>query len=151
MNQNTVHAEPLVVRQVFAQWTIAVPPAFDETFVAKDGYWHAWDAHRSVSLTSLVITDRKGRRISAREILRQIVKVMPKEHGEPVVLPAGLEGWAVTIAAEPSARASRAISGIVAVEGTALVATITADDLSWATDVWLSIRRCRAPRTPGDA
>jgi hypothetical protein len=51
------------------------------------------------------------------------------------------------ITPQQPAHASRAITGIIAVDGTALVATITSDDLSWAAIVWLSLRR---GRTPGD-
>ncbi len=139
------------VRQVFPGWAITVPLAFDEVFLAKDGYWHAWDEHRSVSLTSVAFLDEKGRRPSARRILKKIAKVMPRDAGEGVAAPANLAGWAAVISPAQPARATRAISGIVAVEGRALLATITADDLIWATVVWLSIRR-QIPRRPaGDA
>jgi len=56
-------------------------------------------------------------------------------------MPEGLNGWAVIVAQEQPARASQAILGIVAVDGDLLIATVTADDLAWATDVWRSIRR----------
>jgi hypothetical protein len=132
-------AEPTIVRQVFPHWSITIPAGFDETFVEKDGYWHAWDAHRSVSLTSVVITDRRGRPVAAHRILKRF----PAEPGERVAMPPGLDGWAVVVAPPQPARASRAISGIVAIDGRVLVATVTAEDRSWAVDVWRSISNTR--------
>jgi len=128
--------EPLVVRQVFPTWWIAVPDTFADTFVAEGDYWHAWDDHRSVSLTSIVLTDRRGRPVKARRILRRL----PAIPGEPIALPVGLIGRAGIIDQEPPARAARAISGILVVDGRALITTVTADDLGWAEAVWLSIR-----------
>lgn len=129
-------AEPTVTRQLFAHWSITIPVAFEETFVHGDGYWHAWDDCRSVSLTSLVIADRKKRPVPSRQILEQF----PAGPGRRVAMPTGLDGWAVIAAAEQPARASRAISGFMAVDGRVLIATVTADDLAWATGVWHSIR-----------
>jgi hypothetical protein len=140
--------EPMVVRQVFPRWAITIPAEFDETFLAEAGYWHAWDERRSVSLTSLAISDRHGRRVSANLILKHVANLILIEGDECLAMPAGLIGRAVITTREQPARASRAITGIIAIEGTALLATITSDDLSWATIVWLSIRRSR---TPGDA
>lgn len=148
MDQVVAAAEPMVVRQVFRRWAITIPADFDETFLAEDGYWHAWDERRSVSLTSVAISDRHGRRVSAARILKRIVNLIPVEGGDRLPMPTGLDGWAVIITPEQPARASRAVTGIIAVDGTALIATITSDDLSWAMTVWLSIRR---GRTPGDA
>lgn len=125
--------EPSVVRQAFPQWLITIPAGFEESFVQKDGYWHAWDAQRSVSLTSLLIADRRGRPVPAHRILKRF----PAVPGERAALPPGLDGWAVVVA-QP-ARAARAISGIVAVHGRALIATVTAEDLTWALGVWQSI------------
>ena len=148
MDQVVSAPEPMVVRQVFPRWTITIPADFDETFLAEDGYWHAWDERRSVSLTSVAISDRHGRRVSAARILKRIVNLIPVDGDEHLPMPAGLDGWAVTVTTQQPARASRAITGIIAVDGTVLVATITSDDLSWAMAVWLSVRR---GRTPGDA
>ena len=148
VEQEVAADEPMVARQVFRRWAIAIPDHFDETFLAEDGYWHAWDEHRSVSLTSLAISDRHRRRVSAKRILKRIVNLIPIDAEGHLAMPAGLEGWAVTITPVRPARASRAISGIIAVDGSVLVVTITSDDLSWATIVWLSIRRTL---TPGDA
>lgn len=56
-------------------------------------------------------------------------------------MPTGFDGWALDVEAEQPARASRAISGLIAVDGGVLIATVTADDCDWATGVWWSIRR----------
>ena len=53
---------------------------FAETFVEKDRYWHACDEHRSVSLTSMVITE-DGRPVPADAIARQLSPVLD---GTPV-------------------------------------------------------------------
>jgi len=127
--------EPTVIRQVFVLWSIRIPASFEETFVHEDDYWHAWDANRSVSLTSIVVTDR-GRPVGAGEILRTI----PPPAGEPVATPPGLVGWAVEAPAAPRTRAPRSISGVIATDGRLLLATITGDDPRWTTATWLSIR-----------
>ena len=143
MTRDVAQAEPMVVRHVFARWSIAIPLDFAESFVAKDEYWHAWDERRSVSLTSLILSDRRGRPVSADRIVKQI----PAERGERVAMPAGLDGWAAVVTPPQPARASRAIAGIIAVNGAVLAATVTSDDLTWATAVWLSIHRRPAPST----
>lgn len=127
--------EPTVIRQVFALWSIRIPASFEETFVHGDDYWHAWDADRSVSMTSIIVTDR-GRPVGVRELLRTI----PPLAGEPVDTPPGLVGWAVAVPAAQPARAPRAISGVIAIDGRLLLATITGDDLGWTTSTWQSIR-----------
>jgi hypothetical protein len=132
--------EPSVVRQVFAVWSIRIPASFEETFVHGDDYWHAWDPHRSVSLTSLVVSDR-GRPVGAQELLRTF---MPSP-GDPVATPQGLAGWAVAAPAAQPARASRAISGVLATHGRVLLATITGEDPGWTISTWLSIRHGAAP------
>ena len=134
-------AEPTVVRRVFETWSIEVPASFAETFVAADSYWHGYDDHRSVSLTSLHVTD-KGRPVSAERISRQL----PPLDGLPVdELPPGLIGRAARIATVKSARASQALSGLLATEGRLLIVTITGDDLEWTQRVWRSIRNLSAP------
>jgi hypothetical protein len=127
--------EPTVIRQVFALWSIRIPASFEETFVHGDDYWHAWDADRSVSLTSIVVTDR-GRPVGPGELLR----TFPPLTGDPVATPPGLVGWAVAAPAVQPARASRAISGVIATDGRLLLVTITGDDPNWTTATWLSIR-----------
>ena len=136
MGYIAAHAEPTVVRQVFPHWSITIPAAFAENFVEEDGYWHAWDARRTVSLTSLLITDRRGRPVTSRRILKRF----PTEPGDRVAMPPDLDGWAVGSAQQEPARASRAISGLIAMHGRVLIATVTAEDLAWAAGVWQSIR-----------
>jgi hypothetical protein len=130
-------AEPTIIRRVFPHWSITIPAAFEETFVHEDGYWHAWDERRSASLTSLVIADQRKQPVPSRRILERF----PAEPGSRVAMPTGLNGWAVNVALDQPARASQAISGLVVVDGGVLIATVTADDLAWATGVWRSIRR----------
>lgn len=133
--------EPTIVRRVFALWSIRIPASFEETFVHGDDYWHAWDLNRSVSLTSIVVTDR-GRPVRARKLLR----TFPPLTGDRVATPPGLQGWAVVAPVVQPARASRAISGVIATDGRLLLATITGDDLGWTTSTWLSIRHGDALR-----
>ena len=120
-------------------WSIRIPASFGETFVREDDYWHAWDPNRSVSLTSIVVTDR-GRLVEAAELLQ----TSPPLAGEPVPTPPGLVGWARAAPAAHRARASRAISGVIATDGRLLLATITGDDARWTTATWLSIRHGEA-------
>jgi hypothetical protein len=128
--------DPTVVRQVFPNWSITIPSTFAETFVEADGYWYAGDGRRSVSLTSLLINDRRGRPVGSRSVLKRF----PATPGERVGMPSGLEGWAVVITQPPPARTARAISGLIVLHGRVLIATVTADDLAWAASVWRSIR-----------
>jgi hypothetical protein len=128
--------EPTVERHVFPTWFIRIPRRFAETYVASDGYWHGYDERRSVSLTSVVVTERR-RPVAADRILKQA----PSLDGVPVdVMPPGLLGRAATSSADPDARASQILSGLLAIEGRILLVTITSDDLEWARRVWLSIR-----------
>lgn len=144
MDMKLAGVEPTLVRQVLPHWSITIPAALAETFVVEDGYWHAWDDRRSVSLTSFTVADRRDRAVAARRILKRL----PAPPGERVAMPHNLRGWAVAIAAEQPARASRSISGFVAIDGRVLIATVTADDLEWATDVWRSIRAEPGPVEP---
>jgi hypothetical protein len=136
MRSVAASSEPTIVRQVFPHWWITIPTSFSETFVADDGYWHAWDVRRSVSLSSIVITDGGGGTLRKAQILAQI----PAPRGKPVAMPPGLDGWAVIIRPPKPMRASRAISGMIAVDERLLLATVTADDLAWAAKVWQSVR-----------
>ena len=131
-----VHSGWYVLRRVFEGWSIMIPASFDETFVHEHNYWHAYDEHRSVSLTSLLITDDRGP-VGADAIVQQI----PPSNGSPVdQLPVGLVGWAMTADAPQPAKASRILSGMLATDGRVLLVTITSDDLDWAREVWLSIQ-----------
>ena len=125
----------MVVRRVYGAWSIEIPASFAETFIDGDNYWHAYDATRSVSLTSIVLTDG-DQPVEASRILREI----QPELGTPIdEIPAGLAGWAFTSDAPPGARASRLLSGMVAIDGRMLLTTVTSDDLEWARRIWLSI------------
>jgi hypothetical protein len=109
----------------------------EETWLPEEGYWHAFDARRSVSLSSIEITDG-SRPVSAAEMIEQ---GLPRPDGTPVEqMPAGLTGQAAIIATVPPALASRALSGVLVTEGRVLIATITTDDLDLARRIWLSIR-----------
>lgn len=136
MSNVTAPVEPTVIRQVFPHWSITIPAALAKTFVEEDGYWHAWDIRRSVSLTSLLINDRRGRPVTSRKILKRFTA----EPGDRVAMPPGLDGWAVVITQQQPTRASRAISGLIVRHGRVLIATVTAEDLAWAAGVWQSIR-----------
>lgn len=141
MRQLDVLVPSSLTRRVFSAWSIDIPAAMEETFVGEDSYWHAWDRHRSVSLTSVVMTDL-GQPVPAVAIARRF----PALDGEPVAeLPPGLLGRAAIIDTEQPAKASKALTGLLAVYGRALVVTITSDDLSWARQTWRSIRTHIAP------
>lgn len=147
--------EFISVRRVFPRWSIDIPAEFDETYIGEDGCWHAWDEARSVSMTSVLIEDEHGP-VSAVEIARRLLPVegaglggRPPTDGEPVELPPGLAGWAVAGPAVEPARASRAISGILVVDGATLIATVTANDVDWARRTWLSIRHHQPPTLRG--
>jgi hypothetical protein len=133
--------EPTITRQVFEAWSIAIPVPFAETFVHEDSYWHAWDQHRSVSLSSITLTDRKGRPATESEVASQFPRVKRAPVDE---MPPGLSGRAEIVAVKHG-RASQALSGLLAAPGRALVVTITSDDLAWARTTWLSIRTYAAP------
>lgn len=127
------------IRRVFPSWSLSVSPSFDERHVDDgNGYWHAWDDDRSVSLTSMWINDEHGQPVPAAELARTM---QPLVEGDPVSeLPHGLVGWAIAAPAPQPARASRMLQGVLAVNGRVLLVTITGDDPAWAREVWLSIR-----------
>lgn len=141
--QPDVRAPDTIARRVFAPWSVALPVSFAETFVEEDDYWHAWGTDRSLSLSGFAVTDERGP-VAAESIVRQ----MTPPDGTPVeVVPPGLLGWAVQTDADPPARASRILSGMLAADGRALLVTITSDDLEWARRTWLSIRCHAVDRT----
>ena len=123
-------------RRVYPSWSIELPRSFRETFVTEGGYWHAYDLDHSVSLTSMELTDR-GRPVPARSVVR---RMRPPKGDAIDVLPPGLLGWGVFGDADADARASRRLSGMLAIDGRVLITTITSDDLAWLRTVWLSIR-----------
>jgi hypothetical protein len=133
--------EPTIERRVFEAWSIQVPAVFAETFVHEDDYWHGYDEHRSVSLTSVLLSER-GQPASAERILDQLGPL----DGSPIdQLPPGLLGYAATSEATQPARAGRVLQGLLATYGRVLVVSITSDDPDWALRAWLSIRSHPAP------
>ena len=127
-------------RRVFAAWSLEVPVNFAETFIKDNGYWHAYDEHRSISLTSLTLEDERGP-VSADEICRQLRTTGELQGDGPSdELPQGLLGWSSVAPAPSSSRASRLLQGVVVTNGRVLLATITSDDLDWAVGIWRSIR-----------
>ncbi len=137
MAATTTHPERTSLRRVFPTWSIEIPASFRETFIQQDGYWHGYDAQRSVSLTSVAVSDDRHP-VSAERIERDM---RPAVEGKRVdELPDGLRGWAVTASAPALARASRMLTGVLITEGRLLLATITSEDLAWARAIWLSIR-----------
>ena len=134
------------IRRVFPHWSITFPVSFEETFVEEDGYWHAWDENRSISLTSMAIADRRGRQATREELLETM---LPPLSGTPLDdRPPGLSGVAAYGPIEQPARASSALTGVLPVDGRILLATITSDDFEWARETWVSIRHHPGPGSP---
>lgn len=126
-------------RRPYPGWSIEVPDAFDEAFVREgEGYWHAWTGDRSISLTSIFLTE-SGRKVPAAQIAEHTRAIADPKH-RPVELPPDLVGWAGTGPAEPGSIASRIVTGGLAVDGNLLIVTITSDDPVWALATWRSIR-----------
>ena len=130
------HTEQTIDRRVFMGWSIAIPIGMEEAFIEKDGYWHAWSDGRSISLSSIVVRDRQGHAVPARQILAK----SPPIHGEVVPVPSDLPGWARSIEVPDVSWADRAISGMLVVDGNVLIVTVTSDDSDWNRSVWRSIR-----------
>ena len=139
--------ELAIVKQVFETWWIELPAGFDETWVDEGGYWHAWDDHRSISVSSTILVDREtDRPVPTVEIIDQFTGML---EGEPIDdLPPGLHGAATIITTDGESRASRALTGYLASDGRVLIATITSDDLDWAKRIWRSIGYRPAPVRP---
>ena len=131
-----LRTELTVDRRVFSGWSIAVPIGMEEAFIADDGYWHAWSEGRTISLSSIVLTDRRGDAVPARKIL---AKTPPME-GEETAVPNDLPGWARSIERPDVSPGARAISGILVVDGNVLLATVSSEDPDWNRSVWRSIR-----------
>lgn len=151
MTPFAIDIEPSVLRQIFPAWWIEIPATFEETFVTEGGYWHAWHADRSVSVTSTVLTNASGPG-RAEEIAEMFPDILPDCGGSPVdEVPPGLLGRA-TFGPVPEealpARAGHALSGVLAMDGRIAVVTITTDDEAWARRVWMSIRGVAAPLPP---
>lgn len=133
------HIQHTFERRVFQGWSIALPVGMEETFIADDGYWHAWSDDRSISLSSIVITDRRGAPVAALDILERATPI----DGKVVALSDDLPGWARSIRLPKGSRANRAISGMLAVDGNVLLITVTSDDDDWSLWVWRSIKHHR--------
>ena len=144
MIESDAPVERTITRRVFEAWSVEIPATFAETFVDDGSYWHAYDEERSVSLSSILLSDANGP-VSADRIAREL----PSLEGTPLdELPAGLIGQAATGPAVQPAKAALIFSGLLAVDGRLLIATITSDDPDWARRVLLSIRSHPAPLAP---
>ena len=133
--------EHTITRLVFEAWSVEIPATFAETFVDEGSYWHAWDDDRSVSLSSILISDEDGP-VRADRIVRELPSLEGSALDE---LPRGLIGQASTGPAVQPAIAAHILSGVLAVDGRLLIATITSDDMEWARRIWRSIRSHDAP------
>jgi len=141
MNALAVGPTLIEHRRVFASWSIDVPTWFEEIFVRRDSYWHAWDEDRSISLSSVILSDEHDRSPTAVEILTTMTADAIAPDGDPIAeLPPGLPGWAVIVPTQPPARAGRALHGTLALDGRVLLVTITSDDAEWRSRIWRSIR-----------
>jgi hypothetical protein len=129
--------EWLIVRRVFLTWSISVPPGFEESF-ERQRYWHARDAGRRVSLTSMVVADEST---GAPGLIDTVIADMPLE-GDPIPdLPEGLPGRATVQRTRVDGLGrTTLLQGVVGVPGRFLLATITSNDLEWAMQTWTSIR-----------
>lgn len=148
----TLPVEPSIVIQVLTAWWIEIPAAFDATFVHQGVYWHAWDEHRSVSMSSTVLTNElgPGRASDLAALLPELLPALPGASRVDEV-PPGLLGRATygpVPDGEGPARASHVLSGLLAMDGRIAVVTITSDDEAWARRVWMSIRGVPAPIEP---
>jgi hypothetical protein len=128
--------ERTITRRIFEAWSVEIPVTFAETFVDDGSYWHAYDELRSVSLSSILLSDAQGP-VSAERIVRELPALEGRALEE---MPSGLIGQAATGPAVQPAKAARMLSGLLAVDGRLLIATITSDDPDWACRVWRSIR-----------
>lgn len=136
--------EGTVTRRVFEAWSIDIPATFAETYVTDGSYWHAYDEQRSVSLSSILLSDAHGP-VSAVRIVSELPLLDGTAFNE---LPPGLIGRAATGPAVQPAREAHLLSGMLAVDGRLLIATITSNDPEWARRVWRSIRSHPAPPAP---
>jgi hypothetical protein len=137
-----LQVEAVVARRVFPSWSIEVPVGLIES-MEPQGYWHARDEIRSVSLTSLVMTSRTGPPPTADELLA----ILPLE-GTPLdELPEGLPGRCTVRTTDDEVFGRcQMFQGMVAVTGLLLIVTITGGDPAWARRTWLSIRHVKTNR-----
>lgn len=142
MRTRTRTGEQMVLRRVFPGWSLTFLRSFSETFIEEDAYWHAYDARRSVSLTSFLMVDQFGVPVDRQALAERL---LPEGGADVEEAPPGLLGWGMHGRAIQPARAKRTLSGILAADGRALVVTITSDDAGWSRNVWLSIRNHPVP------
>jgi hypothetical protein len=110
MIESEAPVERIITRRIFEAWSVEIPATFAETFVVDGSYWHAYDAERSVSLSSILLSDVIGP-VSADRIVREL----PSLEGSPLdELPPGLIGQAATGPAVQPAKAALVLSGVLA-------------------------------------
>src|SRR6266550_1639154 len=98
MIESEAPGERTIPRRIFEAWSVEIPA----TFVDDGSYWHAYDAGRSVSLSSILLSDANGP-VSADRIVREL----PSLEGTPLdELPPGLIGQAATGPAVQPAKAA---------------------------------------------
>ena len=144
MIESEAQVEHTTTRRVFEAWSLEIPATFAETFVNDGSYWYACDDDRSVSLSSVLLSDGDGP-VSADRIVRELPSLEGVALDE---LPPGLIGQAATGPSLQPAKAARLLVGMLATAGRLLIATITSDDPVWARRVWRSIRSHPAPLAP---
>lgn len=125
--------------EVFPHWAVSIPRELRVIEPDDDQYWHARDEHRSVSLTSMEVTEA-GARVSARRLLDQVGSLLLPKGRRITEAPPGLAARAVYARVPAPGVASRALQGVVVADGFILIATITADDEAWCRAVWRTIR-----------
>jgi hypothetical protein len=140
MSRATIDPDPIGIHaHAYPQWSITLPTDLWTAVCSIETGWHARDDHRSVSLSSIGLTER-GRPIPADRIAAQIgTGFLPRGQTVPDQ-PDGLAARAVFAPVVPPTVASRALMGVVMADGWLLVTTITADDEAWCRRVWRSIK-----------
>lgn len=126
--------EAVVHRGVFPSWSVDIPETFSET-TAEEGYWHAYGGGRSVSITSMVVSGKRGP-VPAKRLAAELMAL----EGTPITKrPLGL-GHAAIRDEDRDGRTTQVFQGLLCVRGKVLLITITGGDLPWALRTWLSLR-----------
>lgn len=135
--------------QVFPSWSVTLPRSLqvlDPELAEDEGYWHARDDHRSVSMTSVLIVDSAtAQPIDGAAIIGRLATALLPRGRRIKDTPAGLVSRAVYATGIGSELADHALQGVVAADGVALITTITSDDEAWCRRVWASIRHHPQP------